>query len=583
MQDLQKNDARSYRMSLRIIGQLVDSGIKKIVVSPGFRNSPLLLAAHHNKSLEVISGVDERGAAFFALGCAKADRMAVAVLCTSGTAVGNYLPAVMESYHSNVPLVVITADRPQEHSGIGANQATNQIGIFKNHVLDFVDVQAPNDDFDYINHAVFSVAKIVSKCLGPRSGPIHINVHFREPFLPRAEIVEALQVEEKSSSKWKIVRSSAGPGKEQLDAFLQMLKTADRPIFALGPAGYSQERLEKIAQLSDHLGIPVLAEACSGIAFLGKNTPVNLLHRADAVLTKMLAGELSAPDLVIRFGAPLISKNYSRLLKTVQPVQIIFEEAGEAREPDLYPSIFFQGGTDGWLHTLDYSKVQPSVNHSWIENLKLAEKSIEESLDAHLKNFRDISEWGFHRKLSQKISEESQIFLGNSMPIRDFLSVFPRSSNKYRIFSNRGLSGIDGLLASALGVAFASHKETHAILGDLSTLHDLSSFSLLEDLRKSINFTLWVMNNGGGEIFRLVGTSKAGGEEAWFTTPKSFDLAALAKSFRIGFTRVHSSEELDAIGSDHFREPGARIIEVMADPETNGKIREFFRSSSTQR
>jgi 2-succinyl-5-enolpyruvyl-6-hydroxy-3-cyclohexene-1-carboxylate synthase len=161
------------------------------------------------------------------------------------------------------------------------------------------------------------------------------------------------------------------------------------------------------------------------------------------------------------------------------------------------------------------------------------------------------------------------------MPIRDFNSVFPRSPKYFNLFANRGLSGIDGLLATATGVAYGSRLETHAVIGDLSALHDANSLALANALREDINLTIWVMNNRGGEIFRIVPTAKADGQPEWFTTPQDYDLAALAKAFRISYARLHSQRDLSELTPDAFQK-GVRLIEVVVDPETNLQTRKTF-------
>jgi 2-succinyl-5-enolpyruvyl-6-hydroxy-3-cyclohexene-1-carboxylate synthase len=162
------------------------------------------------------------------------------------------------------------------------------------------------------------------------------------------------------------------------------------------------------------------------------------------------------------------------------------------------------------------------------------------------------------------------------MPIRDFNSAFPPSEKSIRVFSNRGLSGIDGLVATAAGLSLAGGKDTHAILGDLSTLHDLSSLSLLAQQQEKLRLTLWVMNNGGGEIFRIVPTAKTAGRREWFTTPQAYDLSALAKAFRIPYLRLSSREDWEALEPGACAGPGARIVEVLVDRETNLAVRKKF-------
>jgi 2-succinyl-5-enolpyruvyl-6-hydroxy-3-cyclohexene-1-carboxylate synthase len=568
-------DAASYRFALDCMAQLAGSGVTTVVASPGFRNSPLLLAAHRTHGLEVVTAVDERGAAFFALGVSRAQRRPVAVLCTSGTAVGNYLPAAMEANHSQVPLVFLTADRPQELVGTGANQVTDQAKIFGTHVRLFGDTAPPTGAAHEGDHAGYLVGKAVSRALQPMPGPVQLNIRFREPFLPNADDCARLEAQEKPRP-WSFLGSATGPSEEQALAIGSMMRAAKRPLFVLGPGGYGQKLLGRLNELCARTGIPVLAEAASGLAFVENTGRPRLLHRAESALQAMEKGELPAPDLFVRIGAPLTGRAYSRLLASTKLPQLVFEETGETREPGFHPSVMVEGNIEAWLGTQaawEEAKAEPA----WAETLTAFDAKVEAKIDEHLASSTSaFTEWHFHRAFENRIGRGVNLFLGNSMPIRDFNAVFPRTAKRLRTFSNRGLSGIDGLIASAAGVALGSNRETHAVLGDLSTLHDLPSLALLSGLRQRINCTLWVMNNGGGEIFRIVGTSKSGGQAEWFTTPQEYDLAALAKSFRISFSRVHDLASLEAITPEAFSENGVRIIEVLCTSEENLKVRKSF-------
>ena len=235
-----------------------------------------------------------------------------------------------------------------------------------------------------------------------------------------------------------------------------------------------------------------------------------------------------------------------------------------------------EGDIESWLST-DAAWLGANTDRIWTESLISFDEKVEARIDEHLKKIERFTEWHFHRHFEKQIGRSSNLFLGNSMPIRDFNSVFPKTAKRMRIFCNRGLSGIDGLIASAAGVAFGTRRETHAILGDLSTIHDLSSLSLISELREKINLTLWVINNGGGEIFRMVPTAHSGAPQEWFTTPQSIDLSGIAKGFRLSYSRVHSLSTLETLVPETFSEEGIRLIEVLIDSADNTRARKTFR------
>lgn len=559
-----QNDVLSYRLAVAVIRQLVSAGITHLIYSPGYRNSPLILAAQNEKQLHTHSAVDERGAAFFALGLNKSG-IAAAILCTSGTAVGNYVPAVLEASTSHCPLIVLTADRPRELVGTGANQVLDQTHFFSSHVRFFGEIPCPAEEEPFESQAGFVIEQAVAHSRTPKPGPVHVNIRFREPFLVSGQL-PTLPTE--SKPRWKILPSSTGPSREQWEAVEAILKSSERPVILLGPDSVDSDEMNLLLEFSEKSGCPVLAEKSCGVM---KGVPSQrLFFEIDALLTAMTKEELSPPDLYIRIGSPLTGKSFGKLYSKFPAPILLVEEWGEAREPNLFPSIVLQGGKRAWLSSFTKTPAHFSVN-PWIQDMSNVQKKYLSNVREKLEKENSLSEPHFHFYLADKIPEGS-IFLGNSMPIRDFQSFFQATNGKSHLsFSNRGLSGIDGLIATSLGVAVGKGGPMNVILGDLSSLHDLSSFSLLNDFRSEVSLNLWVLNNGGGEIFRVVPTEKAPGNPDWFTTPKSFDLSAVAKSFQLSFTRITDLQDWK-----EFQVPsdkGVRVIEIQIDSGANHRIR----------
>lgn len=564
------NAAQSYAFSISFFSQLRQSGIDTVVISPGFRNSSLSLAASRTKGLKTFTCVDERGAAFFALGMAKATKRPVAVLCTSGTAVANYAPAVMEAYYSHVPLVVLTADRPRHLIGTGANQCADQTEFFSQTRF-FAELQAIAPWETAIQHATYSAGRAVTTAQEPTPGPVHLNIRLEEPFFPNQEEVLSVEASHEQFPSWKFIASASGPSKEQSDAICSLFVEAKRPVFVLGPDDFSPLRLAKIITLAAAKQIPVLAEAASGALYTKAAREGQVHTKVDPVFASILQGKMQAPDLVVRWGAPLISKKLAEFLQKSTCPQVVFDEYAEAREVSLHPSIFIGGGMDGWLSAMQAWDVPQ--NPAWCLEIKEKNSEIENKITKYLNEKSQTSpcsEWHFHRKLSEILSDGSVLFLGNSMPIRDFNAVFPETERFMRVLSNRGLSGIDGLVASVAGISVASGVETHAVIGDLSLLHDVSSLSIVGEQRENINLTIWVINNNGGEIFRQVGTAQAKQEEL-FTTPKKYDLSALCKAFQISYAGVSDYLKIEEWRGQFTQ--GVRVIEVFVRAEDNKAVR----------
>jgi 2-succinyl-5-enolpyruvyl-6-hydroxy-3-cyclohexene-1-carboxylate synthase len=575
---METNEILSYRLARAIVDQLVSAGISQIIYSPGYRNSPMILAAQNAEGVTCLPAVDERAAAFLALGMNKAGKGA-AVFCTSGTAVGNYLPAIMEANLGNSPLVVITADRPRELVGTGANQCTDQTNFFGREVRFSGEIPCADGNRDFESHARFLVEQAVSHSRAPKPGPVHLNVRFREPFLLHGELP---QLPPLTKSGWKILASAMGPSREQWEALEQVWKTAERPLILLGPNSMDREDFDLLLQFAEKSGCPILAEKSCGV--LIKSPPSRMSYEIDPILEAMAKEDgkaggaenppLAAPDFYVRIGAPLTGKSFARLFQKHPAPLLLLEENGEAREPNHFPAIVLQGGKRGWLSALTKTPLQFSSNR-WVEEMQRVAKNSQKQRTQNLLEESELAEPHFHAELGKKVLQ-GNLFLGNSMPIRDFQNYFQSENGApLRTFSNRGLSGIDGLIASGLGVALASEEPTQLILGDLSTLHDLSSFSLLQQQQARVDLTLWVLNNGGGEIFRVVPTAKAPGEEKWFTTPQSFDLAAIAKSFQLSYTRISDLADWREFSPPQGR--GVKIIELMISSAANARLRQKVR------
>ena len=561
-------EENSFLLAMAAVDQMVLGGLEYLVASPGFRNSPLLLAARNNPNIKIVTVVEERGAAFFALGLARSGK-STALLCTSGTAVANYFPAIMEAFSSVCSLLVITADRPLELIGTGANQCTDQSKVFGSHVRYFAEIAGFEGDLQE-EHARFVIGKAMASARAPCPGPVHVNIRFREPFLPSADQVEKIFLAKKNAKPalpWAFISSEVGPSAPQWLAVNEMLKASKRPLLLLGAGNYPVKWLKSLVDLHEGSGLPILAENASGLPLFSGAVP----SQVDAVLGEMERGYCAPPDLILRVGAPLTGRALGRLLKAFPIPQLIFSDFTQTQEPHLSPAIFVEGGTEKWLERFKLENLNFSCGE-WRNDISKISKKSADAVHQRVANF-PLTEWFFHTKLAERVGAETVLFLGNSMPIRDFNSAFQNRSNGARIFSNRGLSGIDGLIATAMGVALGSASSTHAILGDLSTLHDLSSLAIANEISREIRLTLWVMNNGGGEIFRIVQTAKAGGKEEWFTTPQAFDLSALAKGFQIPYRKVTSKEELEAIHASDLLGRGVRIIEVFPDPEANLVVR----------
>lgn len=563
-------EEQAFNNAISLISPLVKSGVKHFVVSPGFRNSPLVLSLlalkkkEEGKDLNIHTHIDERGAAFFALGLAKVHKIPAAIICTSGTALANYHPAVLEAYYSHTPLIVISADRPSELIGVGANQAMIQKDFFGKQIRFHKHFEADEKQEAIIEESL----QAFRKTLFPTPGPIHLNIAFREPFFLSAAKASFLPLPKIE----KQVPFLESVKKLELTQLVQKLKEAKNPIFTLGPEPLSPNLFQLIKNLADKMGAPLLVEKSSGAPFHLNDH--DLISHFDFFLRNQTTRKNLKPDLVLRFGAPLTNKFWNLWLDETHTHEFIFDHHGEKRNPGTHPASFFElhlhTELEEVLNQLIF-QIQEKTSQTWKSSLLDLEHKAQGQLREYLKSTSNFTEWQIHQELTKLLPHQVQLFLGNSMAIRDFDAVATMKSNELRLFTNRGLSGIDGLIASALGVAKESGIQTFLLLGDLSALHDLNSLILLKKLK--LPFTVMVVNNKGGEIFRLIKTSEEKEEAHFFTTPQETNFKGLAQAFELHYEEVHNINQMRECFTQKTL---PQFIEFFVDTQTNTQTRLDF-------
>ncbi|NUM88025.1 MAG: 2-succinyl-5-enolpyruvyl-6-hydroxy-3-cyclohexene-1-carboxylic-acid synthase [Bdellovibrionales bacterium] len=513
---------------------LVASGVRHFFTSPGFRNSPILAVLAGRPG--VVSHIDERGAAFAALGAAKATGSPVAVICTSGTAVGNLLPAVMEAFHSRVPLVAVSADRPSELIGVGANQATWQPGIF-GRFAESVDLSVPDraaEARQWGDRAAVAVNMAKSARF-----PIHLNARFREPFT-----FTAMEMEERSA-----LFAAPEPARELPTDGGGISPDLSRAVVLLGD-GVKKEERQWLCRFCREKNVPLLSNTYVAADLEAEILRADLFLRSESIRRSLRA------KTVIRVGAPLIGRSYSALWKGADHRVVVDEEG---RDPDLTVKSVYRGGVRDFLGQRN-SSADPAWRDAWIEAESFAEKAVEDGL----RREPALTEWRVWRDLSW-IPAEADLFVGNSMPIRDFLWV---GLGRRGALTNRGLSGIDGLISTAIGASLGSGKRIVAVLGDLSTIHDTSALTLGRNTKAPV--VLVVLNNGGGEIFRVVEAAEYPVDEAVFTTPNQVDFVGLATAFGWSAVKVQS---MDGLREAVAAATGPALVEVSIDRERSTALR----------
>ena len=478
-----------------VVRQIIESGITDVVISPGSRNAPLSLAffaAAERGLITVHVRIDERTAAFFALGIIKATGRPVPVVCTSGTAVANYHPAVLEAHHTNAPLLVLTADRPAMLRKTGANQTTEQARIFGKAVRYFADIDGP----------VYPMELPLDSL---RIGPVHLNLQFDEPLLPddSSDWVSEIVVAPRNF----VTRSKPGT--------LRLVGARGVVVIGHDRAGLS---VEEITEFTKVLGWPVIAE--DPLSF-----PDAIAH-ASIFLTSQEIRSTLIPQSVLVIGRTTLSRSINAFIKS-SPIQYVVDPRTATVDTDrqadrIFTSLPILQGviqSDDWIATWN----------------KVAERT--KKLVASLDGWNEAV---IARTIAAGIPNESAVFVSSSRPIRD-LEGFALPRGGVDTYANRGLAGIDGNISTALGIAYA-HKSTIAILGDLSFLYDLTGLINKED----INCRIIVINNDGGGIFSTLPQRGAHGFETVFGTPHGLKPAEIAKAMGVPAKEISSIKELEA-------------------------------------
>ncbi|MBN8209442.1 2-succinyl-5-enolpyruvyl-6-hydroxy-3-cyclohexene-1-carboxylic-acid synthase [Bacillus sp. NTK071] len=551
------------------VDELVRSGVRQAVISPGSRSTPIAMVMAEHPSLKVWVHVDERSAGFFALGIAKAQKEPVALLCSSGTAGANYYPAVIEAAQSKVPLIVLTADRPHELRDNGAPQAINQINLFGEYPKWFMEMSLPDSSSDLIRYIRTAASRAASVSYVAPAGPVHLNFPFRDPLIPDLSYPGLFSDGREENQPWVSVPEQVRVLKEgAIKQYAERLSDK-KGIIVVGPQE-NEELASSVFSLAEVLGYPVLADPLSNC----RRTQEHLLIDGyDA----FLRGELDAdlyPEVILRFGAMPVSKAYTLFVKQLENTRsIVVDEAGW-RDPTLFSTDMLSISPVDFADALREA-VQgiDKIDYHWIE--KWQEKNAK-TLDALTSlDIEELFEGRVFSELSVMIRSNELLFVGNSMPIRDLENFFYPQDNSPKVMGNRGANGIDGIVSTALGASTA-YPFSVLVIGDLSFYHDMNGL-LLAKLYQ-LNMTVIVVNNDGGGIFSFLPQREQETHfEQLFGTPLGLDYEHTASLYGASFDRVTNWEEFRSAFMNSRKVDGLSIIEVPTDRDTNLMLhREVF-------
>ncbi len=534
--------------SAALIGGLFDAGVREFVLSPGARSTPLTLAALRHPGLRCEVILDERAAAWFALGRVKATRRPVALVCTSGTAVANWLPAVVEADQSALPLLLLSADRPPELHGWGANQTIAQADLFAGQVRARHDPGAPFAGFapDWLRQLA---ARVVADSRWPLPGPVHLNLPLREPLLPADARVD-FPAGEALACATPVVQPDAAAVRE-LAGMLNAGRGAI--VCAEGCAGDADpaEFAAAVSALAARLARPILAEPLSGLRF-GAHDRSHVCCRHDLWLRDEARLAALQPDWVLRFGAFPVARPLQRFVAGAPT--LLVEPHGRWPDPlHRTRQVLRTDPLAACRALLDEPLI--AADAGWLAAFADAEASTERWLAAA----PQPPEAALFAGLCRELPAGTHFFCGNSLPIRDLAAYSGSGEKALAFFANRGASGIDGNLATAAGLAASG--PTVAVVGDLTAQHDLGSLALAAGRP----LVVVVINNGGGGIFDLLPPAALPEFEAGWLTPQALDFAHAAAAFGLAYRRCADAAAAVAEACAALAAGEPRLIEFVVD------------------
>ena len=566
-----------------IIEELVQHGAECFCISPGSRSTPLTIAAARNQGAKSTIFYDERAAAYYALGHARATDHPAVLICTSGTAAANYLPAVIESSVEQIPLLVLTADRPLELQDTGANQTINQTQLFGTHVRWFFDPGCPGSEFT-AEALLSTIDHALSKTHRPLPGPVHLNFPFREPFFENNATDIKINLIQPPKTK-SYVRYAASrkilPAKEIQD----LLKYCpESGILSIGRV--PSNSLDPLRKLTEELGWPVFADVTSGLR-LGNNCP-NRITYYDQLLLDDSAVANWGIEAVWHIGFPPTSKRWLKRWEQNPASQMVWI-ADHAERHDQSHNFRWKIEADiaefcehvvVGLQQEKRADLVQSITKQWLQ----ASERIEDLIVRHFSvnpGKKEINEFGLVRKLTEIIPETHCFFIGNSIPVRAVDMVGSGKGADIPTALNRGASGIDGLIASACGYSSGLQRPVTLLIGDLSALHDLNSFKLLADSPEPVLLVL--LNNHGGGIFSFLPViRKTEIFEPFFGTPHSYDFSSVSEMFDLSYFNPDSISTFESDYTKAVRENKSAVIEIYSEREKNPQNLEALQQKLTK-
>ena len=544
-----------------LVDEFYQLGVRHAVFSPGSRSTTMAMLFKEHEEFETYMNIDERSAGFMALGIAKAHKEPTVLVCTSGSAVAHYLPAILEAQYSGVPLIVLSADRPHTLLHVGAPQTVYQHKIFGTAVNYFEELAVPQESH-YYTYPRQVARKAYMKAMDTKKGPVHINVPLFEPLVPELSRNHF----EAGRSSFKVVKPKYGIEFDSDKENNNLLEKYNRILILAGPQ-IDVDEADTIRSFGEALHAPILADPLSNVRRCGTSDVV--ISTYDALLAGQALWHELKPDCVIQFGQIVVSKRVQQMIARWTDVEYIeVNPTMDSRNPIGNTTMHIQASIDVFTHLYGKNNNSDRYLKIWQRLDRESKKQLSLAIDEpHCFEGRTI------RELQKYIPEDGQIFVANSMTIRDFDYFWFSGESKATLYGNRGVNGIDGTISTALGLA-ANGRPTYLVTGDLSLFHDLNGLAVAKT--HNLNLTIILHNNDGGGIFEYLPQKGTKHFDYLFSTSQGLDYSGAAKLYGCGYTKISTPDELSSVLANVGQESGVHIIEIPTNREYSRELHKKY-------
>lgn len=549
-------------------------GLTTAIICPGSRSTPLTITFAQEKQIKTIPILDERSAAFFALGIAKKTNLPVALICTSGTAGANFYPAIIEAKESRISLLIFTADRPPELRDCHSGQTIDQVKMYGNYPNWQTELATPSLEINLLNYLRQTIIYGWERSLFPTPGPVHFNIPFRDPLAPISDsnsnqLKSLINLENFFDSIPKNQSNLANFTSYSIQNHLQEWQKSERVIIVCGTASppFPQEYCQAISHLSQTLKCPVLAEGLSPLRNHHQLNPY-LISTYDLILRNQQIAQQLTPEIVIQIGDLPTSKELRTWLETTQPKRWIID-------PSHHNFDSLHGKTTHLRISVEqlanFCQLEANIDHKYLQIWCDIEAKVRQKITQEMKAKENLFESKVAWLISQTLPPETPIFIANSMPVRDVEFFWQSNNSRIQPFFNRGANGIDGTLSTALGIAYRQ-KSSVMLTGDLALLHDTNGFLLKNKFIGHL--TIILINNNGGGIFEMLPISQFEPHfEEYFATPQDIDFAQLCATYNVEYELINSWQHLQQ-RLNPLPENGIRVLELRTNRKADAKWRQ---------